>query len=201
MDEITFGAGAFAVFTAFRDKFPAPTGSSENDEEMRRQWTHRLAQQLAFSRPNDGWGHKSAGAGRPHSSDVVARQVGGQLVGFDMLIAAGTSSQHYAEANVEPIDLTGQIFEPVEPWDFIGGTGGGTGGGESIPDDIVQILADINAKFAKVLVVAETTDAKVDKLSTEHQSALLEIKKIADAELEVQVGGLPPISIKPKLKG
>jgi hypothetical protein len=44
-------------------KYPAVVG-----EDAWREWIHRLCEQLAFTFPADGWGHKGA----PHSKDCIA---------------------------------------------------------------------------------------------------------------------------------
>ncbi len=100
--------------SAFASRFPPPL----QDEEAARGWTSQLAQQMAADYPGEGWGHKSAGSGRPPSSDVIARQWGGRLVGYDMLVSLGTPGARF-EAHPGEIDLTGQVFIPVTPRDYL----------------------------------------------------------------------------------
>jgi hypothetical protein len=90
----------------FAAKFPLAT----NDEESR-VWTHKLAQQLAFSFPSEGWGHKSAGGGRPHSADCIA--IKAPFVGWDVISGGGAPGAKL-QLESDSIDLSGQEFEPVE---------------------------------------------------------------------------------------
>jgi hypothetical protein len=96
----------------FTNKFPLA-----NTTEESQQWTHKLCQQLKFSFPNDGWGHKSAGPGRPHSADCIC--LSSPFWGWDIINNAG-SPQAKLNLNAESIDLSGQIFEQVTAADFIG---------------------------------------------------------------------------------
>lgn len=81
----------------------------------------RVAEQLAFAFPGEGWGTKSAAPGRPVSGDVIARQAAGRLTGYRIVPPT---------MNPEAIDLPGQNFIAVAPQNHLGsGGGGGTGGG------------------------------------------------------------------------
>jgi len=102
-----------AVIVKFESMFPLP----DTDEESR-QWTHMLAEQMAYSFPTEGWGHKSAGGNRPHSADVIALK--SPFVGFDIVNNAGSEA---AELNLdaESIDLTTpfmQEYEKVDPVNY-----------------------------------------------------------------------------------
>jgi hypothetical protein len=82
------------------------------DDEQRRQLTGLIAEQVRFELgPN--WGRKRADPGRPISVDVICTQV--PFVGWDIQIAGGVIA-HFPDA----IDLTGQVFVPVEPVDHLG---------------------------------------------------------------------------------
>jgi hypothetical protein len=76
-------------------------------------WVRRVAEQLAFSFPNEGWGCKSADASRPQSGDVIARMSNGRLVGYQIV-----------PPSLQPraIDLSGQHFIPVSPTNHAGVT-------------------------------------------------------------------------------
>jgi hypothetical protein len=101
-----------AKILEFVNKYPFP---KTNDEDAAN-WTHKLCEQLKFSFPNDGWGHKSAGSGRPHSADVIV--LVNPFWGWDIISSAGSPD---AKLNLtgESIDLQGglgynqQIYEPV----------------------------------------------------------------------------------------
>lgn len=111
-----------ATLRAFEAKFPIP-----RTDERRREWTHQLAEQFRFTY-GPAWGHKSAGAGRPHSADVLAYQDGATFIGFDT--QNGTVDPPTLVDDPDPIDLTGQVFEPVEPVDYLA-----AGGPEPDPDE------------------------------------------------------------------
>ena len=103
-----------AVITHFEDTFPLPT----TGDDAARDWTHRLAQQMRFSFPSDGWGHKSASPTRPHSADCIALL--NPFIGWDVVGNAGTP-QAVLTMDGESIDLSGQTFEPVEAVNYLGG--------------------------------------------------------------------------------
>jgi hypothetical protein len=125
------------VIQQYANKYPIPAG----DEAASQEWTHKLAQQLKFTFPYDGWGHKSAGSGRPHSKDVVA--IASPFIGWDVILGAGTLSPTLSLTG-DSIDLTGQLFEQVEAKDFLGTT--------PVPppdDDIIVLLTEILAELKK----------------------------------------------------
>ena len=95
-------------------KFPVPTTS----EVAAQDWTHNLCRQLVYSFPGDGWCHKSAGPGRPHSKDCVAIQRSGQFYGWDIVLSAGSSAATL-DLNADSQDLTGQQPEPVVPYNYL----------------------------------------------------------------------------------
>jgi hypothetical protein len=103
------------VIQEYANMYPLPV----NNEEGASNWTHALCQQLNFSFPSAGWGHKSAGPGRPHSKDVVCTM--NPFIGWDVVLAAGGPNPTL-QLNGDSIDLSGQIFEPVSPVDYLGST-------------------------------------------------------------------------------
>jgi len=100
--------GAKDLITKFAAKYPFPI---TNDEDSAN-WTHRLCEQLAFSYPATPWGHKKASDTRPHSADVIA--LSNPFVGWDIITNAGTPAARL-NLNDSEIDLSGQVFEPVNP--------------------------------------------------------------------------------------
>jgi hypothetical protein len=90
--------------------------TAASSDEQKRAVTIQLAEQLAFEFPNQGWGTKTAGAGRPISKDCVAKvdQVNGAAVVkgvcFDW-IKGGGGIQNPPLVN----DIAGQVFVPVSP--------------------------------------------------------------------------------------
>lgn len=71
----------------------------------------KAAEQFAHSFPGQGWGIKAAAAGRPTSDNVLARQMGGRLIGYRIV-----------PATVQPaeLELTGQLFVPVQAVNHLG---------------------------------------------------------------------------------
>ncbi len=106
---------AQALIRRFAEKFPVPV--SEDDC---RTWVHRLAEQFRFAY-GPGWGHKRADPYRPLSSDVMAYQEAAVFVGYDVILNAGTPDRRLV-TDGDSLDLTGQVFVPVEPVDHLGGT-------------------------------------------------------------------------------
>ena len=106
-----------AEFVAKYQLWSMPSGPEA--EERARQWSTWLAEQLAFEFPHDGWGKKRADPGRPVSKDAIARQVGPQLLAWDMLTGAGTGAPALVP-NPDSQDITGQVFVPVTPTNHLG---------------------------------------------------------------------------------
>lgn len=71
--------------------------------------TRKIAEQFAFSFPNERWGQKSADGQRPVSVDVIARWVDALLIGYRVLPQLLTNG----------INLSGQMFRPVSPVDYL----------------------------------------------------------------------------------
>ena len=94
----------------FARAFPVPTGDA-----ARMEWTHRLAEQFRYSY-GATWGHKSAGPGRPHSKDAIAYKFSDEFWAYDCI--NGATGQ--VITNPAPIDIHGQIFEPVAAVNHLG---------------------------------------------------------------------------------
>ena len=102
----------------FVNKYPFPT---TNDVDAAN-WTHQLCEQLKFSFPDDGWGHKKADNNRPHSADVIA--ISNPFLGWDIIFNAG-SPQATLNLAADSKDLANppdgpQVFEPVTATDYLG---------------------------------------------------------------------------------
>jgi hypothetical protein len=96
------------------------TPASSDDEK--RVVTIQLAEQLAFEFPGQGWGAKTAGAGRPISKDCVAKVeslTGGTSivkgVCYDWILGGGG-----VKLPPQVNDITGQVFVPVAAVDHLG---------------------------------------------------------------------------------
>jgi hypothetical protein len=107
-----------AVLDAYARRRPCPGGPGQ--DESARAWTHGCAEQFAFSFPGEGWGHKSAGEGRPPSTDVIATR--SPFLGYDLIHAQGTPGWALASMP-RPIDLAGQVFLDVSAVNHIGAIG------------------------------------------------------------------------------
>jgi hypothetical protein len=102
-----------STLEAFDRRFPAP-----REDNACRAWTMKLAEQFAYTFPAAGWGTKSAGGGRPPSTDVICTQ--SPFVGYDVLVGQGTTRQALAR-DPDPLDLTGQSFIPVVATNHLAG--------------------------------------------------------------------------------
>lgn len=99
--------------------YEAKYGLPALNGDAARAWTRRLAEQFKFSFPNEGWGHKAGGGGRPPSTDVIARQMSNGLWGYDLILNQGISSQEM-DYNPGAINLAGQEFIPVTATNHLG---------------------------------------------------------------------------------
>lgn len=106
-----------ARHTDLLERYARHFGLPPLNDDKAREWTFRLGQQFAFTFPGDGWGTKSAGNGRPQSTDVIARQSGGRLLGYDVIGGQGSAGQVLISSPGE-IDITGQVFvtTPAKDW-------------------------------------------------------------------------------------
>ena len=150
-------ANVRAVRDAFVAKVPVPSGgpnpADEAFENRCRTWTKNLAQQIVFSTDDRSWGCKNAGGGRPQSKDVIAHQVGGTLFAFDLLLGVGTGSPSLVP-NPSAMDITGQVFMPVDPVDHIGGSPAST--------PSVAPTDDLAARIAALEAAVKAADAKIE---------------------------------------
>ena len=113
---MTFESKHSALVEAFGARFGLPDYRSD---EAARAWTRQLAEQFAYSFPGEGWGTKSAGGGRPPSTDVLARLVGGRLWGYDVIPGQGSAGQTL-DPRPGAMDLAGQLFIDVTPVNHLG---------------------------------------------------------------------------------
>lgn len=138
----------------FVNKFPLVTTGDEDSAN----WTHSLCQQLKFSYPNDSWGHKSAGPGRPHSADCIC--LSSPFIGWDIITNAGTP-QAKLNLGAESIDLSGQIFEQVVAYDFLGNSvpvpPPTPGTIEEKLDLIIQLLRQFHAEEMEAITAPRIT--------------------------------------------
>jgi hypothetical protein len=89
---------------------------ARGDDDQRRVLTKLIVEQVVFAHPGQGYGWKAASETRPPSKDGIARQVNGQLIGWD-LFNGGTREPNQRP---ESIDLTGQWFIQVAGVDHLG---------------------------------------------------------------------------------
>ncbi len=139
----------------FVNKYPFP---KTNDEDSAN-WTHRLCQQLKFSFPNDGWGHKSAGPGRPHSADVIC--LSSPFIGWDIITSAG-SPDAKLNLNGESIDLSGQIFEQVTAANFL----------DSQPP-VDPPTGTVDEKLNLIIAKLDTLDGKITQFHNQEMEAIV----------------------------
>jgi len=116
-----------AIRDAYKQRFPVPAGgpnpADEPFENRCRAWIRGLAEQVRYSTGDPRWGCKNAGGGRPQSKDGLAEQLPEQegriLYNYDMLFGVGTGSPS-SVANPSALDITGQVFMPVNPVNHLG---------------------------------------------------------------------------------
>ncbi len=156
-----------AIRNAYVAKHPVPGGGTAGDpgfEQICRQWTNDLAEQIRYSTGDPRWGSKNAGGGRPQSKDSIAEKDGATLWGYDMLFGVGTGNPSLVD-NPSGTDISNQTFIPVEPQDHIGDVpGSGPGpdpGDEEQEADQDQRIAQLEAAVAhleaRILALEEET--------------------------------------------
>ena len=84
-------------------------------EEARREWVYKLAQTFKARFPI-AWGTKRADPTRPQSKDVICYESAGRLVGWDVVLGTEPPTLN---PNADSMDLTGQVFIPVEAHDWL----------------------------------------------------------------------------------
>ena len=121
-------------------------------DEERRAVTQRIAEQVRYELgPN--WGWKRADPGRPLSTDVIATQF--PFVGYDWSVPSGIA-RFPAQ-----IDLTGQVFVPVEPRNHLALPDVGTnepdpgrtepdGTNDGSIDVLVSLMGDVQAEITSM---------------------------------------------------
>jgi hypothetical protein len=160
------------VIQNFVDKYPFP---KTNDEDSAN-WTHQLCEQLAYSFPGDGWGHKSAGAGRPHSADVIALQ--SPFIGWDIIISAGSPDARL-NLNTDSTILAGQIFEPVTPRNYL----------ESTPPIEPPVEPPVSTEWqTAVLEELKKQTVLLMKIAGGVEVGIGEIKKSIEGGIKIRLG-------------
>lgn len=141
----------------FVNKYPFPT---TNDVDAAN-WTHKLCEQLKFSFPADGWGHKRADNNRPHSADVIA--ISNPFLGWDIIFNAG-SPQATLNLAADSKDLANppdgpQVFEPVDATDYLGGVTPPPPDGtiEEKLDLIIQMLRNYHSEEMEAITAPRIT--------------------------------------------
>lgn len=199
---LLFAASAYAqpvfeakhqnMLQAYVNKFGLP---GLNGDEART-WSSKLAQQFKFSFPDEGWGHKAGGNGRPPSTDVIARQslfVG--FWGYDVILSQGIPSQSLI-SNPEPINLAGQEYIPVTPFNYVGTTSGG-GGGNPIPVPTPVDLGPLTKRVQELegqLVAIQIRFAELIERDSDRTRQLFELSDYArttDGEINLRIDLLP----------
>ena len=121
-------ADVYTVVKAFAEAFPIPQGTpGPAHEDQCRYWTKKLAAQVVFSFPGQGYGLKKASATRPQGKDSIARlEVNGHLHSWDILIGSGTGAPRLAtKPAYADLGQNGspQYFIPVVGADWLGAAG------------------------------------------------------------------------------
>lgn len=118
--------------------------------------TLTIAQQLAHSFPDEKWGQKAAGPGRPFSSDTIARKMpDGRLYGVRVkpsLKLWGLLGMEQVFEQVVPVNHVGDPVAPVDPPPV-----------DPPVDPPVTPVAPVD--LAPVLAAIQALEAKVDALA------------------------------------
>ena len=103
--------------------FPVPQQQVNEEtaafEQRCREWSIMFARQVAYEKPNQGYGMKAQSATSPVSKDTLARQMAPHLYVWDLLMGVSTGSPVLV-TNPSTIDATGQHFWPVQPTNYLG---------------------------------------------------------------------------------
>lgn len=160
-------------------KFPAQIRSANDDE--RRVWALKAAQQMAFS-VSPEWGSKKAANANPQTKDGIARFVAGVLCVWDV-VNGTTRELNFGEGEAIPL----QVFIPVTPTDHLGA------GTTAPPPPPVGGLtrADLDAAIAPLL-------ARIAALEQSHDDKEQVIREV-DERLSKQIDAITPVDTVPLL--
>lgn len=140
-------------------------------DEVRREVTKRIAEQVRHELgPN--WGWKRADPGRPLSTDVFATQF--PFVGYDWSVPSGVAQFPTA------IDLTGQVFVPVEPVNHLGLA-------TRPPPDVVNPPVDLSRledKIDRAIEIALRAEQKLDAYAAVETARWQEMKGIWEGTMK-----------------
>lgn len=114
----TMSAAVAADVRAFYDRFPPP----RNDEDAQRELQGQLCETIR-ARHGSHYGWKRADAGRPPSKDALALQEDGRLYCWDCVVASGGPDPRVnVSEGMEALDITEQVFIPVNAVDHLAGS-------------------------------------------------------------------------------
>lgn len=157
------------LLESFHSKFGLPA----LDGDSARAWTMQLAEQFAFSFPNEGWGTKSAGGGRPPSTDVIARNCCGGLWGYDVILSQSSPTQTLI-SNPGPLNLAGQVFIAVTPRNHLGSI---------IPPITTPPPVNLEPLFTRVQILEQqilNLNAKLKELESQQSATIKQIFELSD---------------------
>ncbi len=190
----------YDVFERLLAKFGVPLTDPDG-----RAWIRRFAEQLSFSFPGAGYGHKSADPNRPPSADVVAQQhptLG--LIGWDMFTSLGSTTPEgapippgIAARGVESIPLPGQSFIPVSPVNHLGAAPP-----QEPPEDppqpdpalvarVAALEADVTALKDRVEALARTGADLVASMAEQTDAAKALTEALAEVNTKLDLLGTP----------
>lgn len=159
-----------AMLAKFSLPFTAPPSSQK--EDIFRQWCIKFAEQLAHTFPNEGWGMKRAEPTRPISKDTVARQLGGQLLIWDLFSGVGAAdAAGNGTTTVVPFpdaqDVTGQVFVEVIPMNHLSSP-------LSVPissEQVLSLLTAISPVCTQAALAAAEPQLAVSRIALQRNSA------------------------------
>jgi hypothetical protein len=187
ISNISFAQPAFqSKDTQLLEQFHNKFGLPSLDGESARAWTMKLAEQFAFSFPDENWGTKSAGGGRPPSTDVIARNCCGGLWGYDVILSQGIAAQTLI-SQPHTLNLAGQVFISVSPRNHLGNNSSPPP--PPPPVNLEPIYVQLSALGQQISMLT----AKIGELDARLTGQIFELSDYAratDGLLGVRVGAL-----------
>ena len=171
----------YEIVQSFAAKFGLPDNAND---DARRAWTLKVAQQLNYSLGSN-WGTKSSSPSSPQSADVVCTK--NPFQGWDTLNGNDGSLQWNG-----PMDLTGQAFLNVTPWNWLEG---------SIPvpvpgDDVVVLIKNLQKNIQDLTAALGSLSGTVSTQSGYLGSLLADFEQVETAVKNLNQRPVPSYSGK-----
>ena len=178
------------ILARYAARFPLPSCPGcpiEQREQLARQWTYGLVQQVNYELPNDGYGSKRSSSSAPLTKDKIARRWNGRSLSWDIIVAAGSETQSL-NVNAESEDWTGtgQVFEEVVGVNLLNTPGGPVDPGTAPPPagtDLAAVMHRLDGLEAQLAQLLERVNKTADESQARDgvvQRALLDLVRALD---------------------